>query len=101
VHTVAKKHSKVKVERKGKNFSGFDDSQHPDSRCRWKRWGDRMAMLSDLDSVAFRAVGEHMTVKAFQEACMHAWNKALTVIDRADQDEAGDPPENVAAEKLS
>ncbi len=54
--------------------SGFDD--HPDPRCEVKIWADRLAFMADLDGVALRAVGEHMTSEAFQRACALAWNKA-------------------------
>jgi len=95
-----KKRTKVPVVKKGAVYSGFDDP-HRDSRCRYKKWGDRYALFADLDSVAGRAIGEHMTVQAFQEACMHAWNRAMLNIDRMNEAEAGDPPAEPAPDKVS
>jgi len=92
VTIVAKKRTTpitVKIPKKA--YSGFDD-QHQDGRCRWQRWGYRLSLLADLESVALRSVGEHMTIQAFQDACMRSWNRAIRMVDESAHDEPGDPP---------
>lgn len=76
-----------------KTYTGF--KEHADHRCEPKKWAERLAVIAELDAVALRAVGEHMTLGAFQHACMTAWNNAhARIATMISTDESGDPPDD-------
>lgn len=76
-----------------KKYSGFEDGDC-DKRCNIRRWGERLALQAEFESLALRAVAEHMTPAAYEHFCRAAWERAISRVTVMDQNppDAGDPP---------
>jgi hypothetical protein len=93
VPTRRRKTKVVKPKKKDQEYSGFAEPHH-DRRCAYQRWGERLSIVVTLEDAALRAVGEHMTLGAFQSACMSAWQRAHSRIESMLKTEPGDPPDD-------
>jgi len=57
------------------------DDEGTDSRCQHQKWGQRLSILKQLESLACLAIAEHMDVESWQTVCVNAWNRSIDAIE--------------------
>lgn len=73
-----------------KLHSGFDDHEG-DDKCPTERAARRIALLTQIETLAAMALGEHMTPRAWEIACRASWNRAIRRIEKLGTMAPGDP----------